>query len=1090
MPEDDGSIRIAKMDESILENAKAYSDIALFTLSREISEGSDLEFADLTLSEAEAATLSYITANFEKVIVLINTNNMLDTGWLEGVEENPEDSTFTFTRYTYGGSTTVHNGGIHTYATEGTEILYEESRTYEIQSVDAALLINRISTGIEALGQILTGEVNPSGRLYDTISYDYTDTPANANIGYYSFADTDYTYGKDFIVYEEGIYVGYLYYETFHPELVQYPFGYGLSYTEFEWSDVTCAGGLNAYGKDTIEISVTVTNTGSVAGKDVVEVYYTQPFYNDGYYEVEKALVNLGAYAKTDLLEPGESQTVSMSVNVQDMASWSSVAGAYVLESGEYTIRIATNANTAHSDPAFVYTWAFSENSLNGDGIEYETVEGHVLTALYTQDEKTGTAYVNLFDDASGIGEVTEGYLCREDVNGVATVKEGTFPESPDGTETLDLEARGFSEYNDMDNYPVYDSDIEQAVTNAVYYDENGKQSNYTLQELYEDLNAGDADADELWDYFLDQLSVQEMMYLFYYAGFNNRALEQYGIPLTIENDECNSNHGNSGNGLTFSPCALAATWNVDLAYELGVAIAQEAISDGESSTTYWFGPGVNIHRTNISGRNNEYYSEDSYLTGTICAAEVKGVQENGVVCIMKHFAVNDQETNRNGGCMFVNEQAIREVYAKGFEIAAKEGGANAVMTALSRIGTSYAGANSSLLDGLLRNEWGVDGHVITDGYIFNPYMYSVNCLMKGNCGLLIFAFKEMSSFSTADDMMELYRFYLEYPGRVTEALRSYAKSVLTDKMRSYIFTDLYEYSEGNYTDINWENLQIGIGYVYEQDEITYKGVPDYGLTGEGKDVDESDPEYELYQTVKNGSPIIYNVIETDDYGLEAVDLGGSAGETISVPVSMALNSGIASFEMSLVFDTNAFTVSNVSSDNALLGQEGYSLAWEETENGVFVAGAAEQGVIAEDYGTLFYLELTVSDTASAGEYTIEVSADSCAVSGKQGETMTIEGAETESVSEENADEIGSNVEEIGSNVDTANGTPEEETEEIGSNVDTANGTPDADSAGASEEAGADAPSGDAPSQEASAGGSTASQTYDVRFLDGIISVR
>lgn len=1056
----DGSVRIPKMDEAVLESAKAYSDIAIFTFSRVIAEGEDLEFADLSLSEAEAATLSFITQNFGKVIVLLNTNNMLESGWLEGVENRPEDSVFTYRCYTFGGNTTVHNGGIHIYAAEGTQIDYEEPHTYEIHECDAAILTNRISTGIEALGQILTGEVNPSGRLYDTINYHWQDNPANKNLGYYSFADTDYTYGRDFIVYEEGIYAGYRYFETFHPEQVQYPFGYGLSYTTFSWSDIIFSKGVNDCGEDTVDISVTVTNTGERSGKDVVQAYYTQPFYNDSPYAVEKALVNLGAYAKTGELRPGESETVTMSVNVRDMASWSSEAGAYVLESGEYLIRVAADANAAHTAPVSACVWMFEENGLLGDNIEYETLPGHVLTALYTADEVTGTAYKNLFADAAGIGEVTEGYLARVDVNGVPTVKDGTFPAGPDGTETLDLAARGLSDYSDMDNYPVYDSDIERPVTNAVYYDAAGAQDNYTLQELAEDLAAADGNEDGLWDRFLDQLSVQEMMYLFYYSGFNNRGLEQYGIPMTIANDACNSIHGNSGNGLTFSPCALASTFNRPLAYELGLAIAAEAASDGDSSTTYWFGPGVNIHRSNVSGRNNEYYSEDPYLSGTICAAEVKGVQENGVVCIMKHFAMNDQETNRNGGCIFVNEQAIREVYAGGFELAVKLGGANAAMAALSRVGTSYAGANEALLTGLLRNEWGFTGHVITDGYIFNPYMYPVDCLMKGRCGLLVFAFKEMSSFDAANDMMEMYRFYLEYPGRVTQALREYTKSVLVNKMDSYIFTDVYEYT-GAFTDIKWRGLQIGAGSLYEKAPITYKGVPDYGLTGVGLDADPADPEYDLYRTVQNGDPIIYNVIETDDYGLTEAELAAAAGETVIIPVSMAKNPGIAGFELAISFDTRAFTLTDIITDGTLM--DGKPLTWVLTDTGVLVTGSAEQGVITADGGTLFTLALTAAEDTDGDDYAVSFDADESVITGKQGEVLSIEG--TEPAAEEDASGPESNVA-------TANGTPE-------SNVGTANGTP-----AASGEA------SDASGEASGAASDGMASSADVQLIDCTILIR
>ena len=538
-------------------------------------------------------------------------------------------------------------------------------------------------TGFNALGSVLNGSVNPSGHLPDTFVYDLTQIPAFNNFGnnVYSNSAEFLNAGQEatFVNYVEGIYVGYKFYETAAVEglidfdsVVQYPFGYGLSYTTFsqEISGFRAEGGA-------VSVDVTVTNTGSVAGKDVVQVYFTPPYYNGG---IEKAAVNLTEFGKTSLLEPGASETVSVSFDYEDMASYdASGYGCYVLEHGDYEVSIRSDSHHVLDSRTF---------TVDEDVIYDDAHDGKRPSDAVTA--------VNRFDDALGNAV----YLSRKD---------------------------GFANYDEATAKP--DTTLEEKYQDAVYFTLNADPALLNDPEdvaptfgARGDLKITDVVGldydDPMWDQLLDQLTVQEIRNLIAYGGYFTAATPSIGLPAT---DECDgpavmySDYNSECKSSAF-PCStvMAATWNKDLARQKGELMGQQA---DEMDASGWYAPGMNIHRTPFSGRNFEYYSEDSTLSGWLGANEVAGAKEHGLVAYMKHFALNDQETNRQGIFTWSTEQTIRENYLRAFEIVAKEGGVMACMSAYNCIGSQWCASSSVLCNEILRDEWGFRGVVVTDWF-------------------------------------------------------------------------------------------------------------------------------------------------------------------------------------------------------------------------------------------------------------------------------------------------------------------------------------------------------------------------------------
>ena len=666
-----------------LAKAKKYSDTAIIFIGRAGLETTDLKPSDLRLSDDEKAMVDYVTSNFKKCIVVLNVSNAPELGWLD-----------------------------------------------EYESIKAALYVGAPGEyGFRAVAKTLTGEVNPSGRLTDTIAYNVSDHPSSQNFGSTSYLMST----EKFVEYQEGIYIGYRYFETFAPEKVQYPFGYGLSYTDFEWSDFKA----DIDKKGNVTVKVTVTNTGNYSGKDVVQVYFPPPYSADS--GIEKAEKVLAGYAKTKELAPGESETVTVSFDTYGMSSYDTAKGCYVLSAGRYRIFAAHDVK----NEAVGMSRSFN---LGGQDIK--------------NDPATGTAIKNLFDYAAG--DVT--YMSRADV-------EGTYP-APAERKSADI-------IKDSDKRPEPMTEGTVPTTGAVYED-----GVITLQDVYRD--------ESLWDKFLDQLTVSEMIELIGNCAYQSPANEKYGIPATNDNDGTANVKGAGGfmykeSGVAYpSETVCAQTWNDELIEKMGAAMGKEAV---HIDTDYLYAPACNMHRSPMGGRNFEYYSEDSLLSGKMAAAFTRGAQSENLLVTVKHFALNDQETARMGIHVWSNEQAIREIYCKPFEIAVKESGAKGIMSAFNRLGKTWCGGTPELLVDLLRNEWGFDGMVITDAYInFTGYGYMdpVLAVYARNNELLCMLWS-VRKITLSPSMKPAYK---NDPIGFGTALRDCTKGILKNKMLTKAFLE------------------------------------------------------------------------------------------------------------------------------------------------------------------------------------------------------------------------------------------------------------------------------------------------------------
>ncbi|MGI5930000.1 glycoside hydrolase family 3 C-terminal domain-containing protein [Pseudoflavonifractor sp.] len=673
--------------QELLEDAKAFSDTAIVVLSRIGGE-----FADLPTDMA-------VTRSSEVENYTDNSTEYLDfpdgTHYLEPSQS--EKDMIDLVCQNFDNVILVYNG----------------ANTMELSIADQYSQIKGViwcpgpgQTGFNALGEIIAGQVNPSGKATDTFVYDLAATPYFNNIGNFVYQNAeDYSFEgaglfgsgatiPHFVNYVEGIYVGYRFYETAaeeglidYDQTVQYSFGSGLSYTTFEQSmgELTVAD-------DTVSFDVTVTNTGSVAGKDVVEIFFNPPYTNGG---IEKSSVNLVQFGKTGLLQPGESQTLSFSIPLEDMASYDyQNHGCYVLEAGSYGISIRNGSHTV-----------LDEQEL--------TVSADIVYDESNPRSSDQQAAVNAFDFAEG--NVT--YLSRADhfANYEEAVAAPTDFNLPD-------EAKNglFNSYN-WDPNDYNNPDDVMPTTGA----SNGL--------VLADLRGKDYD-DPMWDDLLDQMTVAEMDDLIALGGYQTKAVSSIGKVATVDCDGP-ANITNNFTGLASigfpSECIIASTWNVGLAEQFGVSIGKMADEMGVSG---WYAPAMNTHRSAFDGRNFEYYSEDGVLAGYIGAAAIRGAQSQGVYAYMKHFALNDQQIGQNEMlCTWSNEQAIREIYLKPFELSAKVGETAAVMSSWNYIGNQWAGACSSLLQTVLRGEWGFRGMVITDGYHFTGYMDSDRAIRNGS---------------------------------------------------------------------------------------------------------------------------------------------------------------------------------------------------------------------------------------------------------------------------------------------------------------------------------------------------------------------
>lgn len=684
----------------IFESAKNFADTAVVVFARSGGEGADLPmsydgpdtFSDdgsgmfgatgvryseypedidasksyLELTTRERAMLDKVTADYSNVVVVINAANTMELGFVE-----------------------------------------------EYPSIKAAIwTAGAGQTGFEALGEILSGAVNPSGKTVDTYVRDFTLTPWYNNMGAFQ-----YTNASDFLVeatmfspesqpnfvnYVEGIYVGYKFYETAYAEaeagnmtfdydsIVQYPFGYGLSYTSFSQTmgDITEADGK-------ISFDVTVTNTGSVAGKDVVEVYFNPPYTNGG---IEKAAVNLVAFEKTGIIKPGDSETVKVSFNVEDLAAYDTYGhGCYVLEQGDYVISVNADSHTVLDSKTY---------SVAADVVYDESNPR-------STDETVAT---NKMSDAEG--EVT--YLSRAD--GFANYDVATATPA-----SYEMTAEQLASFVNLSNYPQGTTQDENAQMPTT-----GAKNGLELKDM-----AGLDYDDPKWDLLLDELTPADMDALVANGGYSTAPISTINNPGTTDCDgPASINNNFTGASSIGYPAAtmIAATFNKDLAREFGKGIGKMA---DEMKVSGWYAPAMNIHRTAFAGRNFEYYSEDGVISGQMALNAALGAYEYKVYPYFKHFALNDQETNRTSMlCTWTSEQAAREIYLRAFEIAVKGSVANgvhaALMSSFNYIGTTWSGAYAPVQKQILRDEWGFDGMVLTDYFGGYGYMNATQAIYNG----------------------------------------------------------------------------------------------------------------------------------------------------------------------------------------------------------------------------------------------------------------------------------------------------------------------------------------------------------------------
>ena len=732
--------------DELIKSAKEYSDVAVVVLSRKAGEGhNDIpmdvrkaaydnnsdEYDDfpegehyLQLSQTERDMVDMVCSNFDNVIVVYNGANQFELGF---ADEYPQ-----------------------------------------IKSV--VWCPGTGNVGFNALGKVFSGEVNPSGKTPDTFIYDMTTAPWWNNAEkteYTNLADmavegmnagTAQVYAPAFTNYVEGIYVGYKYYETAAQEgaidydkTVQYPFGYGLSYTEFEQK----MGELEE--KDgQISVDVEVTNTGDVAGKDVVEVYYKPPYTNGG---IEKSSANLIEFAKTDLLQPGESQTVTVTFSIEDMASYDeNNAEAYVLEKGDYVISINSDSHTVLDQKTY-------------------TADKDVVYKGENKRASDDTAATNVFEDAKG--DVT--YLSRAD-------HFANYEEATAAPASAELGEPYVSEYHLNSNFDktTYLNDEDVMPT-------TGADNGLTLADMR------DADYDDpRWEKLLDQLTVDEMANMIAMAGYQTAAMDSVGKVATLDFDgPAAINNNFTGVGSIGFPIevVVASTWNKGLAQAWGECmgkISQEMGAEG------WYAPGMNTHRTAFGARNYEYFSEDGVLAGNMGANAVEGARKYGVYSYIKHFAL--YEGNAKMVSVWSNEQAIREIYLKPFEISVKQGGANALMVSWSFLGDKWTGECSNLMNTVLRDEWGFRGMALTDFFRNNGHGF-----MNADAALANGVDAMLSTFNGEENNVA----NPEHPTAVLQ-MRNACKNVMYTVVSSWAYDGEHEETGME----NWKKAGIGIDIV------------------------------------------------------------------------------------------------------------------------------------------------------------------------------------------------------------------------------------------------------------------------------------
>ncbi len=752
--------------DDLIANAKSYSDTAMIVISRSGGEGADLPTdMNAVIDGSYQDGTTYTAGTYDDTL---NDGNDWDAGDHYLQLTNREEEMVDLVCSNFDKVILVYNGA------NAFELGFVEDHP-QIKSVLWAAGMGHV--GMEALGEIVAGEVNPSGKTIDTYVYEMEETPWWNNFGDFNytnmeefaytstgFTGVESTANVSFINYVEGIYVGYKFYETAaveglinYDDMVQYPFGYGLSYTTFEQTmgDITESDG-------NISFDVTVTNTGSVAGKDVVEVYFNPPYTNGG---IEKASTNLIQFDKTQMLEPGASETITISFAVEDMASYDYVsAKGYVLEAGDYEISINSDSHNVIDSKTYSVASTVTYNGSNSR-------KSDLVTAT------------NALDFAEGDIE----YLSRAD--GFANYKTATAAPS-----NYEMPADAKSTFYNMSNYLTAEATAADEDPNAEAVT-TGAATSLKLA----DLRGLDKD-DAKWDELLNSMSLDDMNALISLGGYQTNSVDSIGKVRTNDCDgPASINNNFTGVGSLGFPVGvtIAATFNKELAYSFGDYIGKMA---EEMDVSGWYAPAMNIHRTAFAGRNFEYYSEDSILSGYIAAEACKGSWANGVYAYIKHFAFNDQEENRcDMLCTWTNEQAAREIYLRPFEICVKNVELCSVMSSFNYIGNRWAGGSSELLQTILRNEWGFEGFVLTDYFGVYGYMTSDQAIRNGTDCMLV-------NYPTATNSVQ----FRDTNG-AQQAMRTASKNILYTVVnsRAYMPENL------NLGMASWKKLMIVLDVIF-----------------------------------------------------------------------------------------------------------------------------------------------------------------------------------------------------------------------------------------------------------------------------------
>lgn len=757
-----GEMPVDNYTQEAIDSFDDYSDAVIVSIGRGGGEGGDLARDmsgwddnyeegqhQLELNYDEKKTIELAKENFDKVVVVINSSSAME---LDALEED--------------------------------------------EGIDAIVWVGSPGqTGFNSLGYILNGSVTPSGRTADIYPTDFTKDPTFSNFGSFQYSNINKRNATDdafFVHYREGIYMGYRYYETAgeegfidYDDAVVYPFGYGLSYTTFDWKVVDEQLG-DVDGEITVDVEV--TNTGDThSGKEVVQLYYSSPYYEGG---IEKSHVELGDFAKTSLLAPGESETVTLTVTVEDMVSYDyKDEKAYVLEEGDYEILIQDNSHDLKEGiEPIVYT---VDKTIVYDEDNHRASDKSEVTNQFDDVNR-------LFTDTAEEGKILN--MSRSDF-------EGTFPEAP--TEA-DMKAddeiiEGFQAYVAADHV---DPEDKMPTTGA----DNGLQL-IDLRGLPYD--------DPSWELLLDQLNPQDIVSVIIDAAYNTKAIENIGKPATVDLDGpagISAFMGDiHGTALT-SEVVMASTFNTELLYEMGKTVGNEALFYDVNG---WYAPGVNLHRNQFAGRNFEYYSEDPVLSGKLSQAVIEGAASKGLYTFFKHYALNDQETNRvnNGVSVWANEQAIRELYLKPFEIAVKNSettlkyhdgedgelqerdmnGATAIMSSFNRIGPTWAGGSHALMQTVLRDEWGFEGVAISDFNLYD-YMYVNQGISAGTDFNITF-----ESMKSIEDMES---------ATAVKDLRKSAHRLLYTVTNSNAMNGIVPGTTISYKMATWKKIQIATNIV------------------------------------------------------------------------------------------------------------------------------------------------------------------------------------------------------------------------------------------------------------------------------------